>query len=138
MGQFKISSETMWDDINDKFGKKGGVYILKCFDSENTSTPLPVNRFLKKDSEGILYIGMANEFLDRVPNLTKSISPNYKSSSHACGVRYKSNQSIQDRYPFENLYLELIGSDNPRVTESDLLKKYEEIFGELPPLNRSM
>lgn len=61
MKQFKISSETMWDDINANFGKKGGVYILKCFDSENTSTPLSVNRFLKKDSEGILYIGMAKK-----------------------------------------------------------------------------
>ena len=138
MEQFKISSETMWYDINSKFDKKGGVYILKCFDSENTSTPLSINRFLKKDSKGILYIGMANEFLDRVANLKKSISPKYNSNSHECGVRYKSNQSIQDKYPFQNLYLELIGSDSPRDLEYDLIKKYEEEFGELPPFNRSV
>ena len=137
MEQFKISSETMWDDINAKFGKQGGVYKLKCDESKNSFIPLSVNRFLKNDNEGVLYIGMAKEFLDRVPNLKKSISPNYKSSSHECGARYKSNQSIQDKYPFENLYIELIGSDDPRDLESDLIRKYEVEFGELPPFNRS-
>ena len=136
MKQFRISSENMWHEINNEFGHTGGVYILKCLQANN-SLPIPVNRLLSNDEQGILYIGKTNSFTDRVAELKKSISPEYSSESHECGSRYKINNMIQEKYPYENLIIELVGSENPRETEASLLKEYEYKFGELPPLNRS-
>ena len=134
--QYRISSENMWYEIHNDFGCTGGTYILKCLQANN-SPPIPVNRLLASDEEGILYIGKANSFIDRVAELKKSISPEYLSSSHECGSRYKINNAIQEKYPYENLIVELQGSNNPREKEAVLLKEYEYKFGELPPLNRS-
>lgn len=135
MKHFKISSENIWHQINDEFKDSGGVYILKCLNGDN-NYPLTVNRLLASDEQGILYIGKANRFIDRVAELKKSISPQYTSGSHECGSRYKSNENIYKNFPYESLHVELVGSDNPRQTESDLLQKYESKYGELPPLNR--
>ena len=132
----KISSEKMWDYINEKFDQNGGVYILKCSESINDFSPIKINRFLGNDEDGVLYIGKANCFLDRVANLKKSISPNYKSSSHECGSRYKSSEKIKSKFPFDKLYVQLSGSSNPLELEKKYLKKYEDKFGELPPFNR--
>jgi hypothetical protein len=132
MIKFKISSESMWHEINELHGESGGVYILRC----GVETPIPVNRLLASDEEGTLYIGKANSFLNRVAELKKSISPQYKSGSHECGTRYKSHSGIYKVYPYEELYINLVESDDPRTTESNLLQNYEKKFGELPPLNR--
>ncbi|PHS36921.1 MAG: hypothetical protein COB07_11905 [Sulfurovum sp.] len=71
-----------------------------------------------------------------MPNLKKSISPDYNSSSHECGSRYKSNGTFKEKLPYDNLYLELQGNDNPKNLEKKLLEEYEKEFGELPPFNR--
>jgi len=136
MKQYSISPESMWHQINNEFSESGGVYILKCL-KEIDNSPLSINRLLANDKKGILYIGKANCFTDRVADLKKSISPDYSSGSHECGSRYKNNENIQKAFPYEGLHIELIGSENPRQTESVLLEEYEKTFGELPPLNRS-
>jgi len=130
--KFKISSENMWHKINEAHGESGGVYILRCGDDK----PISISRLLENDESGTLYIGKANSFINRVAELKKSISPKYSSDSHECGARYKLHTGISNNFPFEQLYLNLIASDDPRTTESNLLKEYEEKFGELPPLNR--
>lgn len=136
MKKFIISSKNMWHEINDQFNNGGGVYILKCLRSADSLTPVPINRLLGSDKDGTLYIGKANCFTDRVAELKKSISPDYSSGSHECGSRYKSNDIFSKELPYENLYIELIGSDNPRETEASKLKEYEKQYGELPPFNR--
>ena len=55
MTNFKISSDTMWYDIEKMHGSNGGVYILKCEGSDECA--LPVNRLLATYFNGILYIG---------------------------------------------------------------------------------
>lgn len=122
----------MWHEINDIHGESGGVYILRCGDEK----PISTSRLLANDEEGTLYIGKAKSFIKRVADLKKSISPEYNSCSHECGARYKSHSGIAKIFPYEQLYLNLVASDEPREAESDLLKRYEEKFGELPPLNR--
>jgi hypothetical protein len=134
--QYAIPPEGMWYEINNEFGDSGGVYVLKCI-NESNNLPITINRLLAHDEQGILYIGKANCFTDRVAELKKSISPDYSSGSHECGSRYKNNENIQKAFPYKNLHIELIGSENPRQTESELLQEYETTFGELPPLNRS-
>lgn len=124
----------MWYEINLDIGKIGGVYILKCESIDGS--PIAINRLLASDREGILYIGKANSFLNRVADLKKSISPNYNSGSHECGTRYKQHSGISGAFPYESLYLNLLVHNEPRVLECSMLKEYEEKYGELPPLNR--
>jgi hypothetical protein len=115
--KIKFSDEKMWYKINDKFTESGGIYILKCSVSENDFKPISINRLVECDKNGILYIGKANSFIDRVINLKKSISPQYSSNSHECGTRYKAHKKIQEKFPFVNLYIELYHDENPLKLE---------------------
>ena len=135
MDKYFISDPEMTNSIISKFGNSGGVYMLKCDDGNGQ--PISINRMLEKDKEGVLYIGKADNFSDRVATLKKSIAPIYKSDTHECGVRYKNNDRISDAFPFEQLYLTLIPSEEPRSVELVEITSYEKNHGELPPLNRS-
>jgi hypothetical protein len=132
----KISDTELWNDISkSSIGIGGGIY--KIFSQDNHIRK-PIERLLDKDINGILYIGSATSYLNRVINLKKSILPDYNGQSHICGRRYKSNPSIALKFPAENLYIELIPTDNPIELEKTELKKYFDKFGELPPLNRKI
>ncbi len=96
-----------------------------------------IGRLLKNDESGVLYIGKAISFLDRVIELKKSLSPDHISSNHKCGVRFKS--FLKNHFEFENLWVELIQTEDTEdidQLEIEELLKYETEFGELPPLNR--
>ncbi len=134
--RIKFSDEKMWHKIDEEFNENGGVYILKCSTETNNFIPMSTNRLIECDKNGILYIGKANSFIDRVIDLKKSISFKYNSSSHECGVRYKAHKKLQDKFPFENLYIELYGNNEPLKLEKIYLREYELAFGELPPINR--
>lgn len=126
---YQLCDNELWKKLSDK---KGGVYKIIAV---RDGTIIPQNRFLGIDTNGILYIGKATNYIDRVIGLVKSISPKYKGSSHICGRRYKSNPNIAKQFPFETLYLEIITTPEPEVTENKLLKDYFDRFGEAPPLN---
>lgn len=128
----QISDYDLWTKIYNGFQTKGGVYkIISVQNGKRTQ----INRFLGSDPDGVLYIGKATSFIDRVINLKKSISPEFGGSSHICGRRYKANPNIAQQFPFCNLYLELTQSDTPEELERELLKNYCKLFGEVPPLN---
>lgn len=132
---FKISDSNFWNDINQAFGNKGGVYKII---SNNNGMPRPVPRFLDDDEEGILYIGKADSFLDRVIDLKKSIMLEYKGKKHNCGGRYKrlcEISAIAEKFPPDTLHVLLFPHDSPKVLESEFLQEYERRFGEVPPLN---
>ncbi len=131
----QLTDERLWNRIDElikEWGNIGGVYKLIAM---SNGAPVAVDRFLGKDSDGVLYIGKANAFLDRVINLKKSILPQYVGTSHDCGTRYKSHQVIGERFPLSELYIQLWPSDNPTELERELLKAYRNCFGEVPPLN---
>ena len=134
--RIKFSDEKMWHKIDNEFNTNGGVYILKCSTGINNFIPVSTNRLVERDKNGILYIGKANSFIDRVIDLKKSISPQYNSTSHECGVRYKAHKKLQVKFPFENLYIELYRDEKPLELEKIFLTEYEASFGELPPINR--
>lgn len=121
---YRIIDEDFWYQIERDFPSGGGIYELYCMDKYGR--PIPVNRML----------GKAGNFLDRVIELKKSISPNYKSASHECGTRYKASDKIREMYPYENLYVQLTGSVNERALDLEKLNGYLQKFGEFPPLNR--
>lgn len=128
----KLSDSKLWDDINWRFENRGGSYILF---SKNDNEVRPISRALGKDPSGTLYVGKADCFLDRVINLKKSLSPNYKSGNHICGRRYKKMEKFVSMFPFETLYVELTEHSNPEELERIRLENYVQEFGEVPPLN---
>jgi|NorSeaMetagenome_1021524.scaffolds.fasta_scaffold177842_2 hypothetical protein len=133
--KFKISDDKLWYKIESEFSTNGGIYQLSCLDKNNQT--IGINRIIKTDTNGIIYIGKASSFLDRVISLKKSISPDYSSESHDCGLRYKGSSSIKRKFPYENLIIELKVFKDIHKAEKELLSEYEIEFGELPPLNRS-
>ncbi|KAB7528228.1 hypothetical protein F8C76_10175 [Flagellimonas olearia] len=131
---YRLSDKRFWEKIQKQYGNGGGTYELYCMLPKTNI--VPVQRMLKADKSGTLYIGRATSFLDRVIELKKSISPNHTSSNHECGVRYKDSEILQEKYPYEHLYIELHGTDKSVELEREKLKSYVREFGELPPLNR--
>ena len=129
----QISNMDFGNTIFKYYKNRGGVYkIIAIEDGER----IPVNRFLGTDTEGVLYIGKATSFINRVIDLKKSIAPPpYKGTSHICGRRYKSIPSIAAKFPYELLYVEFFLNYTPEVKERELLTEYINRFGEVPPLN---
>lgn len=127
-----IADNEFWNNIHKRHQDKGGVYkIIAVSNGER----IPINRFLGIDNEGVLYIGKATSYIDRVIKLKTSISPAFKGKGHICGRRYKSNENIAEQFPFGKLYIELTQTDNPTELEDKYLKEYFNKFGEAPPLN---
>lgn len=130
MKEFKLSNESLWIDIERAFGQKGGAYKLV---SRISGAIKPIPRFLGIDNDGVLYIGKATCYLDRIIDLKKTMSMN--SSAHICGRRYKNHDKIKVTFPLEHMYIQLIQADIPEEKEKELLNKYVREFGEVPPLN---
>ncbi|MGQ0829409.1 MAG: hypothetical protein ACT4ON_13555 [Bacteroidota bacterium] len=132
MNLLKISDPDFWEQIHARHNIKGGVYkIIAVKDGQR----VPINRFLGIDKEGILYIGKATSYINRVISLKTSISPEYRGKGHICGRRYKSNEKIAEYFSYDNLFIDLIQSETPEADEDTLLKTYFKEFGEAPPLN---
>jgi hypothetical protein len=127
-----FEDKDFWKLINDQHETKGGVYKIIAV---RNGQCVPISRFLGTDDQGVLYIGKATSFTDRVIHLKKSISPDYKGKAHICGRRYKSNQNIAKLFPYEILHIQLTQADDPEELERKLLAEYRNIFGEVPPLN---
>jgi len=132
MDLLQLADNGLWNKINSLYQTKGGVYkIIAVKDGHRVA----VNRFLGTDDKGVLYIGKAASFLDRVIHLRTSIIPPYQSSSHGGGVKYKANPNIEKKFPINCLHLELVESEKPEELERKYLTEYAIIFGEVPPLN---
>jgi len=134
----RLSDVRLYDKISACFGEGGGVYRLHCLatDSDHAVAPLP--RALSVDEEGVLYIGKAARFLDRVITLKKAMSPNHHSGGHIAGRRYKGDTytSFRQRFPFARLCLTFFPAESPEALEKTKLNEYCRRFGEPPPLNR--
>lgn len=130
--EYRLSSKTLWNEINNDFQEKGGAYKLFYKDNGKVRS---IERFLGTDTDGILYIGSASSYLDRIIDLKKTLDPNYISAPHICGRRYNKNDNIKKEFPYPNLFIRLIGHDKPKDKERELLDQYFKKFGEVPPLN---
>jgi len=130
--EYQLSSKKLHNEINNDFQQKGGAYKLLVKDNNKA---LPINRFLGTDKDGILYIGKATSYLNRVLALKKTIDPNLKSKSHICGRRYNKNEKIIEQFPYINLFVQLIEDQYPEIKERELIDEYFNKYGEVPPLN---
>lgn len=111
---------------------------MHCFGDDKRNKVLPVQRVLDIDEEGVLYIGKATVFADRVVNLKKSILRKFQGTSHICGRRFKLeiHESLREKFPEERLCISFEPTDAPESAERNALITYAKRFGELPPLNR--
>ena len=125
----------LWYEIKGVHGESGGAYIIQCLDDFGDSV-IPIDRLLGRDVSGILYVGAATYFTDRVITLKKSVSPDHEDSNHEFGVRYKKSTSIQRRFPAERLVVSLVESETPVAAEEKIIERYLQQYGELPPFNR--
>lgn len=124
---YQLYNPDLWRWLQDK---GGGVYKVIAIKEGKI---IPQHRFLGTDDHGILYIGQAGRYTDRISKLILSIKNN--NSSHICGRRYKKNSNIVRQFPPETLYIEIIQSTEPEILEKKLLCEYFEKYGEAPPLN---
>ena len=124
MKYYHLYSDELWEQINTDFGVAGGVYKLFYIDSTRNE-PKGINRLFGTDKNGVLYIGKADSFLDRVIGLKKTLLPNYLSDNHIAGRRIKNNPTILKNFPLERLFVTLISSDDPLSIEKEELIKYE-------------
>ena len=132
---YLLSSEKIWQKLERDHGDKGGVYKLHCFDEENDRRFIPINRILGVDQEGVLYIGKASVICNRIGDLMKSLSPKHKSFNHPAGMRYASNQILQESFPFERLCVTVLPNEKPNEAEIHEMRKYFKEYGEVPPFN---
>jgi len=129
---FLNSDEKFWHQIDEEHSKREGVYKLVA---AKDGKRIAVQRWLGNDEEGILYIGRATSFLNRVINLKKSIAPDYSDKSNNAGIRFKALVKVDKQLSYNCLYVELLESESPGEVEKALLLAFVEKFEELPPLN---
>lgn len=65
-----------------------------------------------------------------------TISDAFESGVHSAGTTFIKN-NFNKLFPKETLYVELVLNNEPRVLEQMEFDKYQEKYGELPPLNRN-
>jgi hypothetical protein len=132
---YQIASEQHREELHKKYGHRGGVYKLQCFEDVKVETIVPISRVLGVDTEGVLYIGKAAAGLGRVGDLVKSLSPAHESEGHHAGLRYAKNPKLSQMFPFERLCITFTPADDPDVAEREMIQDYIQMFGEVPPLN---
>jgi len=115
MKYYLISDEKFGNTLHNEFKGVGGIYKLHCFKNRDRNA-------LGNDNDGVLYIGKAILFTNRV----------------ICGRRYwrEMNENLRLKFPYENLCVSLTPSENPDELEKEKIYDYCKIYGEPPPLNR--
>ena len=68
----QIGDKELWNNIHKRHQDKGGAYKIIAINNGQT---VPINRFLGAVDEGILYIGNATSFINRLIELKKTQKP---------------------------------------------------------------
>lgn len=114
---------------NNKNLPQSGVYRLLAMS--------PIGRLLGVDTTGTLYIGKG-VILSSYNRIGKFVNAlNNTESRHDGGNRLNSSR-ILEKYPIDKMRITITLTENPKQLESNLLQRYNEEFGEMPPFNRRM
>ena len=111
-----------------------GVYKIYLYSKD---TPITINRFLDNDRNGLLYIGAAEKtkLRGRLMNFFKTKNLKFKQNSHSAGYKVKIQPRIQNLIDENTLMYEVSFSKKAKEDEKFDLKKYTNLYGEVPPLN---
>ena len=115
--------------------EKPGAYKIYAY---RNGKPLTINRFVKIDYDGTLYIGRATKqsLRKRLYQFHTTTKSDKKTTNHSGALKYKTNRIIKDKLGVHELYFEFMANADPKGKEKELLKKYSDQFGEYPPLNK--
>ncbi len=114
-----------------------GVYVIYALN--DNETPKPINRVLKTDKNGILYIGQTTKqtFKKRLDMFKRVIAPNYAATAHSGGLNLKEIHALREAFPANCIYVQVFPYQNPKAVEQRMIEEYRQEFGEVPPLNGS-
>lgn len=112
--------------------KSPGVYKIYLFNQN----PLTIQRLLKPDKSGLIYIGAAEktELIYRLSCFLNTIK-NEKQNNHSAGFKVKTNENLKSFLAQNTLMYDVILDLNAKKLEKNLIEKYKLEFGEVPPLN---
>jgi hypothetical protein len=92
---------------------------------------IPLNRVCGVDETGTLYIGRSQEsLLNRLASLIATHHHGFTAAPHR-----KLCKGLAALFPDDKLAFSWEATDDPKLRESKLLWAYEDVFGELPPIN---
>ncbi len=133
-GPVSICDES-WDK---KCPEKRGVYRIAALGRHK---PHSISRICNTDKSGTMYIGTApmgehskNTLHGRIGDFVKQLDGSTR--QHSAARRYRSSDVLIKRFPRRSLFFYWIRIKEPWTLEDKLLRRYEDLFGELPPLNR--
>jgi len=113
------------------FAKQNGVYQIKVV--KPTGSPISIRRLLGNDKMGIIYIGRG-----RCETVATRIRKNVENEKGYAGVKRKFLK-LQPHCLFARArFVSVKTAKNLEDLETNLLKKYKEKFGELPPFNSKL
>lgn len=112
---------------------KLGVYKIYFY---KNNKPVPINRVLKKDNSGMIYIGCTSKqnFGKRLNDFLLSMKK-VKTNNHPGGDKISRNISLNTFFSNGVIMFEINECQNPFEEENKLINDYFIEFGEKPPLN---
>ena len=112
----------------EKIPKEPGAYLVRCRNH-------PTNRLLGLDQEGVLDIGESGNLRRRIKLFQACIEGQKR--LHCAGRRFH-RLGLARHFPIKELEFKWCITEDKESAmdlEGELLKDYENTFGELPPLN---
>lgn len=123
--------------FSDSAESKIGIYFIIALG--RSKQPIKIKRLLEDDTNGILYIGKTKRsFKERISQFKHTILSKRNYNSHSAAFLIKSTHKLKNYVEKHRLIVEIFPSKDPDRKEYIELKKYQNKFGELPPLNSSM
>lgn len=109
----------------------------------------PIQRLFGFDPGGTLYIGTGRVLHTRIGTLRKGVLAAYgirysTPDIHQCGGKIAARPRFREIFSVEQLGITIdpyvraadaLIDDNHMTMESDLIREYGRLFGEIPPLN---
>ncbi len=93
-----------------------------------------INRIGGEDSTGLLYIGHTQDTLKNRLNQFRC-SAFLNSTNHSGGKKYRLNRKLNQLIQPNEIFAEIVSIKDSNAFEIEELKKYANIYGEVPPLN---
>ena len=128
----RIDKKEFWKSIPDA----PGVYLIYSLGKKGF--PKKIQRILKLDENGVLYIGKSKNLRRRLIMLWRSLNREYKTEAHVFAEKYNSNKRFRERFPFDSLAISYTKNNDPSNLEKKKIKKYIIDLGEMPPFNSKL
>ncbi len=128
-----------WRNINDSAEPNPAVYKIRLLGKDKK--PIVISRWLGKDSKGIIYIGQNGNMEKRRIRFIKGFDSGgtlkNKIGHPAGNWIHILNKLNVTHIELKNLEYSYCETEEPEQFEREIIGKYVEIYGELPPFNSS-